>query len=155
MPISGFSFEKAKVKPMCSPFGQESAFELVAASYHRARETGELFDTFYRLFLGKSPEIPPMFARTDFPHQKLMLRESLLEMLTIAQTESGRDEIERLAQRHRQLNVQPRHYVLWLDALCEALAKHDPAFTPQLAQMWRDAMHNGIQVMTAASDSTT
>ena len=55
-------------------------FEQVIASYHRARETGQLFDTFYRIFLGKSPEIPSMFARTDFPHQKLMLRESILEM---------------------------------------------------------------------------
>ena len=49
-----------------------------------------------------------MFARTDFPHQKLMLRESILEMLVFAQTGSGRDEIKRLAERHRQLNVKPR-----------------------------------------------
>ena len=51
-----------------------SSFDQVVASYHRARLSGQLFDTFYHLFLAKSPEIPPMFARTDFPHQKLMLR---------------------------------------------------------------------------------
>jgi hemoglobin-like flavoprotein len=130
---------------------QESAFDLVAASYQRARATGELFDTFYRLLLGKSPEIPAMFARTDFPHQKLMLRESLLEMLTFARTGAGREEIERLANRHKSLNVQPRHYELWLDALCEALAQHDSKFTPQLAQLWRDAMRPGIDVMNAGS----
>ena len=90
-----------------------------------------------------------MFARTDFPHQKRMLRESILEMLVFAQTGSGRDEIERLAERHRQLNVKPSHYDLWLDALCEALAKHDPGFNPTLEQMWRDAMQKGIQVMSA------
>jgi hemoglobin-like flavoprotein len=127
----------------------ESPFHLVAASYQRARQSGELFDTFYRLFLQKSPEIPAMFARTDFPHQKLMLRESLLEMLEFARTGRSRDEIERLARRHRELNVQPRHYELWLNALCEALAQHDPAFTSQLAQMWRDAMRKGIDVMLA------
>ena len=59
----------------------ESQFAQIVASYHRARRTGQLFDTFYELFLAKSPEIPPMFARTDFPHQKLMLRESILEIL--------------------------------------------------------------------------
>jgi hemoglobin-like flavoprotein len=134
---------------MSLSFDQNSAFNLVAASYQRARATGELFDTFYRLFLAKSPEIPAMFARTDFPHQKLMLRESLLEMLTFSRSGAGRDEIERLAARHRDLKVQPRHYELWLDALCEALAQHDPAFTPQLAQLWRDSMWPGIEIMTA------
>ena len=133
---------------MSLSFDQDSAFNLVAASYQRARATGELFDTFYRLFLAKSPEIPAMFARTDFPHQKLMLRESLLEMLTFSRSGAGRDEIEHLAVRHRDLKVQPRHYELWLDALCEALAQHDPAFTPQLAQFWRDSMRPGIDVMT-------
>ena len=38
-------------------------FELVVASYHRARETGQLFDTFYNLFLAKMPEVRPMFVR--------------------------------------------------------------------------------------------
>jgi hemoglobin-like flavoprotein len=127
----------------------DSQFDQVVASYHRARQSGQLFDTFYALFLSKSPEIPPMFARTDFPHQKLMLRESILEMLVFAQTGSGRDEIKRLAERHRQVNVKAAHYDLWLDALCEALAKHDNEFSPALEQMWRDALKKGIELMSA------
>jgi hemoglobin-like flavoprotein len=127
----------------------DSPFNQVVASYHRARQSGELFDTFYRILLSKSPEIPPMFARTDFPHQKLMLRESILEMLVFAQTGSGRDEIERLADRHRKLNVRLSHYELWLDSLCEALAQHDPDFNPTQEQLWRDAMRKGIDIMSA------
>jgi hemoglobin-like flavoprotein len=124
-----------------------TTFEQVIASYHRARETGQLFDAFYRIFLGKSPEFPLMFAGTDFPHQKLMLRESILEMLVFAQTGSGQAEIERLGQRHRQLGVKPVHYELWLDALCEALAAHDSKFSPALEQIWRAAIAKGIEVM--------
>lgn len=90
-----------------------------------------------------------MFATTDFQHQKRMLRESLLEMLIFFQTESGRDEIDRLAERHRRLNVKPQHYDLWLDALTEALAQHDPEFTAELEQKWREAMRSGIQVMVS------
>jgi hemoglobin-like flavoprotein len=130
----------------------ESQFAQVVASYHRARRSGELFDTFYKLFLSKSPEIPPMFARTDFPHQKLMLRESILEMLVFAQTGAGRDEIKRLAERHRQLHVTRAHYELWLDALCEALARHDSQFNPELEQMWRDSLQKGIELMAADSN---
>jgi hemoglobin-like flavoprotein len=129
----------------------DASFDQVTASYHRARESGKLFDTFYERFLQKSPEIPPMFSRTDFPHQKLMLRESILEVLLFAQTGSSREEIERLAERHRQLNVKPGHYDLWLDALCEALARHDPNFSSALRALWRNALRKGIDVMSAAS----
>jgi hemoglobin-like flavoprotein len=125
-------------------------FNQVIASYHRAVRSGKLFDTFYNLFLAKSPEIPPMFANTDFARQKLMLRQSLLEMLIFFQIPSNRQEIEELAQRHRALNVQRRHYDLWLEALCEALSQHDPEFTPELEQQWRQAMRPGVQVMLAA-----
>jgi hemoglobin-like flavoprotein len=128
-----------------------ASFEQITASYHRARESGQLFDTFYDLFLRKSSEIPPMFARTDFAHQKLMLRESILEMLMFAQTGEGADEIDRLAERHRQLNVKPDHYELWLDALCEALATHDPQFSSALDGLWRTAMRKGIEHMIGAT----
>jgi hemoglobin-like flavoprotein len=127
----------------------DSAFEQVVGSYHRARQSGQLFDTFYQVFLGKSPEIAPMFAQTDFAHQKLMLRESILELLLFAQTETGRDQIERLGERHRALNVTPAHYELWLDALCEALALHDPQFNAVLESKWREAMRKGIEIMTS------
>jgi hemoglobin-like flavoprotein len=127
-----------------------TSFEQVIASYHRARETGQLFDTFYRIFLNKAPEIPPMFVRTDFSHQKLMLRESILEMLMFAQTGTGHAQMRRLGDRHRQLRVKPVHYDLWLDALCEALAVHDSEFSAALEQMWRAAMSKGIDVMTGA-----
>src|SRR5262245_45162056 len=127
----------------------DTKFVQVVDSYHRARQTGQLFDTCYQLFLAKSPEIPPLFAHTDFPHQKLMLRESILEMLVFAQTGSGRDELMRLAERHRQLNVTRAHYDLWLDALCESLAQHDCEFNAELERMWRDSMLKGIDLMSA------
>jgi hemoglobin-like flavoprotein len=79
-----------------------------------------------------------------------MLRESILVMLTFAQTGSGREEVERLAERHREVKVKPAHYDLWLDALCEALAKHDPKFNSQLEVMWRKAMRKGIEIMSAS-----
>jgi hemoglobin-like flavoprotein len=129
----------------------DSSFDEVVASYHRARETGQLFDTFYRLFLGKSPEIPGMFAGTDFPHQKLMLRQSIVEMLVFAQSGEGRTEIERLGKRHRELHVTPHQYDLWLEALCEALAKHDSKYSARLEVLWRDAMRKGIDVMSVDS----
>ena len=138
----------APLRKLSEPHDMESQFSQVVASYHRARRTGQLFDTFYELFLAKSPRSSDV-ARTDFPHQKLMLRESILEMLVFAQTGSGGEEIKQLAERHRQLNVTRAHYGLWLDALCESLAKHDCEFSSDLERIWRDSMQKGIELMAA------
>lgn len=126
----------------------------VMASYYRCRRDENFIDTFYNLFLAKSPEIARMFAKTDFRIQKLMLRQSLLEMICFHRgLEGTREEIERLARRHVELDVKPEMYAMWLDALCEAVAKHDPEYTPELEQRWREAMRKSIDEMLAAGTS--
>ena len=128
-------------------------YDNVIASYHRCRQSGPFFDTFYEILLGKSPEIASKFVRTDFARQKLMLRESLLEMLNYyCGVESVRQEIERLAKLHRRLEVRPEHYELWLDSLCEAVAKHDPKYRVELGELWREAMRPGIALMLSSSE---
>lgn len=46
-------------------------------------QMGQLFDTFYDIFLSKSPDVPPKFAHTDFERQQQMLKESRLQMLLL------------------------------------------------------------------------
>jgi hemoglobin-like flavoprotein len=124
--------------------------DAVTASYHRCRASAGFTDTFYAHFLRKSPEVAERFRGTDFTRQKLMLRESLLAMLLVnLGSEDARKEIERLAERHgrRGLNIPPPLYDLWLDALCEAVAIHDPKFTDSLGKQWRVAMRPGIQLI--------
>ncbi len=131
----------------------EQANELMA-SYYRCRRDERFLDTFYDGFLSKSPAVAQMFAKTDFKLQKLMLRQSLLEMLCFDREMSGtREEIERLGLRHKELRVAPEMYALWLDSLCEAIRKHDPSYTPALEQLWREATHKSIKAMLAAGAS--
>lgn len=127
----------------------------VIASYHRCRRSEGFVDTFYADFLGRSPSIAEMFAGTNFKIQKLMLRESLLEMLCFEQGMPGaREEIEQLGRKHEALQVTPEMYEMWLDSLCVAIERHDPEYTPQLANLWREAMQKGIAVMLAAGKSS-
>ena len=120
----------------------------VMASYHRCRAEGDFVETFYRRFLSKSPDIAAKFANTDFKIQKLMLRESLLEMLCFQQGMAGaREEIEQLGRRHKELEIEPGMYAMWLDALCETIRQHDPQYTRELEEHWRQAMSKGIEVM--------
>jgi hemoglobin-like flavoprotein len=126
--------------------------DAVTASYHRCRASEGFVDTFYEHFLAKSEEVARKFEKTDFARQKLLLRESLLAMLLLnLNSADAREELERLAERHsrRGLDVGPHLYELWLDALCEAVEKHDPKFTPELREQWRAAMRPGIELMCA------
>ena len=121
----------------------------LTVSYYRCNHSGEFLDTFYDLFLS-TPAIALMFANTDLKIQKLMLRQSLLEMICFdLGIEGTREEIERLGRRHKELGIMPEMYTLWLDALCEAIGKHDECYTPELGQLWRNAMLKSIETMLA------
>ena len=125
-------------------------FDQVVASYHRSRATEELFDTFYSIFLAKSPSIPPKFAKTNFALQKRMVKQSILLMLNFyGGIEQAREDIEQLGELHNQLEIEAEMYELWLDSLVEAIQKHDPEYTPELETAWREAMRPGIELMTS------
>ena len=131
----------------------EQANELTA-SYYRCRRDERFLDTFYDGFLFKSPAVAQMFAKTDFKLQKLMLRQSLLEMLCFDREMSGtREEIQRLGRRHKELRVTPEMYTMWLESLCEAIRKHDPGYTTALEQLWREASLKSIEEMVAVGRS--
>jgi len=126
--------------------------DAVTASYHRCRASEGFVDTFYDHFLAKSEEVARKFEKTDFARQKLLLRESLLAMLLLNfHSADAREELDRLAERHsrRGLDIGPHLYELWLDALCEAVEKHDPKFTPELKDQWRAAMRPGIELLVS------
>lgn len=124
--------------------------DAVTASYHRAMYGGKFLDTFYDIFLAKSPEVSRRFQHTDFVHQKLMLRQSLLMMVMFNhEPESVRGELEKLGERHsrRGVDIPPHLYALWLDALCESVERHDPQYTPEVGDLWRRAMQPGIELL--------
>jgi hemoglobin-like flavoprotein len=126
----------------------------LTASYYRCCDDKRFLDTFYEGFLSKSPAVAQMFAKTDFTIQKLMLRQSLWDMIGFYREMPGtREEIERLGLRHKQLGVTPEMYATWLDSLCEAIQKHDPSYTPELEQLWREAMLTSIKEMIAVGAS--
>jgi hemoglobin-like flavoprotein len=153
--VSRYATDNATLSPQQQgyPLMAEQANELTA-SYYRCRRDDRFLDTFYDGFLSKSPAIAQMFAKTDFKLQKLLLRQSLLEMLCFDRGLSGtREEIERLGLRHQELRVTPDMYAMWLDSLCEAIKQHDPSYTPVLEQLWREAMLKSIKEMVAVGAS--
>ncbi len=131
----------------------DEAYQEALKSYHRCEASGGLFDSFYDIFFAKSPDIPPKFAKTDMQKQKQVVMASVLMVLRLGSGDPvARQYVQELAESHsrRRQNIRPELYGLWLDALCEAVQKHDPAYTPKLEEQWRQAMRPGIEMMIAA-----
>ncbi len=127
--------------------------QVVLESYHRCEVSGGFFGTFYETFFAKSPEIPPKFAKTDMEKQKQAVMASVLMVLRLRTGDPVAVRyVEELAESHSRLghDVHPRFYGLWLDALCQAVQKHDPQYTPALEAKWRAEMRPGIEMMIAA-----
>lgn len=131
----------------------ELLHQAVLDSYHRCEDSGKFFDTFYEVFFSKSPEIRRRFARTDMEKQKQSAMASVLMVLLLDTGDvMARQCIAKIAESHnrRGHDVRPELYDLWLDALCEAVQKHDPQCAPELLDQWRQAMRSGIDLMIAA-----
>ena len=124
----------------------------VMESYYRCEDSPGFFDTFYERFFAKSPEIPPKFANTDMARQKQIMMASLLMCLRLRSGDpEARRAVEQLGDKHsrRGFDVKPEMYSLWLDALCEAIQRHDVHYSPLLAMKWRNTMRDAIAVITS------
>ena len=124
--------------------------DIVLDSYHRCEASEGFFTTFYKIFFTKSPEIPPKFAHTDMEKQKQIVMASLLWLLRLEQGDPiARSEVANIGGTHNRSghNIAPWMYELWLDALCETVAQHDPQFSPELEKLWRREMRHGIELI--------
>jgi hemoglobin-like flavoprotein len=127
-------------------------YQQALASYHRCEAAGGLFDSFYEILFAKSPEIRPMFSNTDMERQKQDVVASVLMALRLASGDSiARQYIQQIAETHsrRGHRIRPELYDLWLDALCEAVARHDTQYSADLENSWRLAMRPAIDLMIA------
>ena len=117
--------------------------QLAEASYHRCAESGAFYNTFYTHLLASDPRIPPMFARTEFERQHRLLKHAL-GLLIIYAKHANPAMLERIAQRHQEIGVLEDLYPAFVESLVLAVAEHDPEYTPELADAWREALAPGI-----------
>lgn len=128
----------------------ETDLALFLDSFERCVQNDQFLKVFYEIFLGSAEDIPAFFKHTDFAKQRRILKLSLYEMITVsAKRTADPSVLSALTQRHRELKIQPHHYDLWLQSLISAVAKCDPHFNPEIAQVWRDAFQAGINYMKA------
>jgi len=125
----------------------------VTVSYGACCGDPKFFDTFYDIFLKKSPKIGEMFKNTDMPAQKAALRSGITFLVGMAK---GRNvavqKVQQLGESHSRngLKVSPTMYPLWVDALLEAVQAHDDKYDEETDKAWRALLSVGIDALIAA-----
>jgi len=119
----------------------------IKESFERCDELGLFSDTFYDIFMSKSDEVKLFFKDTDFAKQKKLLR-ATVKVLVSNDLEDSRTKkiLEDIAKTHNRTgyDIAPKFYKLWLDSLCETIARHDPEYSDELEMIWRNTMQESI-----------
>jgi hemoglobin-like flavoprotein len=123
------------------------AFE---ASVNRCLESPTFIRDFYDRFTGSSDAIREKFRNTDFERQNRALAGSLHVMAVAVRGGPGniaRLELERLARRHKEMDISASMYDVWLDCVLQSARTHDPRFSPAVERAWRETLGPGIEYM--------
>ncbi|MFP4615312.1 MAG: globin [Thiohalorhabdus sp.] len=126
--------------------------EAVKKSLGRCLHHGDVFGTFYQIFLQRDPRIPELFANTDMEEQKKLLRNGVNNVIAFYdQSFTAKSVLERIRYTHgrSRLNIPPDLYGHWVEAMIQAVGQFDPDFDPLLEQSWRNVLNNGTEFVMA------
>ena len=105
-------------------------------------------DMFYDKFIGGSEAVAAKFAQTDMQHQKRALKASLYTaMLAADGNQPAIEHLRGLRRIHRDLDVEPEHYDLWLDCLIDTVRECGGGFDVRIERVWRDVLGVAIEIM--------
>ncbi len=119
-------------------------------SVDRCADCGDFIPAFYERFLATSEEIREKFKDTDFKRQNRMLLRSLrlAAGATAGNPESLKEVRERAITHDREhLNIQPRLYKLWLNAIIATAREFDPQWDAKVESAWRRSLGHVIEHM--------
>ena len=125
--------------------------DAVFQSYGRCCRHDAFFADFYDLFMAKSSEVRQVFRNTDMVEQRRFLRAGIMWLILYARGASG-NKLRDLGRTHSRhgYDIDPAWYGLWVDALMDAVARHDALQSPQLLAQWRQVLSPGINLIRDA-----
>lgn len=125
--------------------------DAVFQSYGRCCRDERFFADFYDTFMGKSETVRAVFVNTDMAEQRRLLRAGVMWLIMYARGASG-NKLRDLGRTHDRngYNIDPAWYGLWLDALADAVARHDPGYSPELGVQWRKVLSPGVDLIRGA-----
>ncbi|MFP4561108.1 MAG: globin [Thiohalorhabdus sp.] len=131
---------------------QTNPVDRVKRSLGRSLHQGDVFDTFYRIFLDSDPRIREQFTETDWEEQKRLLRQGVNNVIGFYEgSATGRSALSRIRQTHcrERMDISPELYDYWVESMIKAVQRLDPDFDPTLEQSWRDVLRYGTEFVKA------
>jgi hemoglobin-like flavoprotein len=85
------------------------------------------------------------------PAQRHLLRNGVMQIILVARGMSDR-KLRDLGESHsrKRMDIKPEWYALWEEALLKTVRAHDPEWTPELQQAWREVLKPGIDLIRGA-----
>jgi hemoglobin-like flavoprotein len=124
-------------------------------SFTRCNHQDGFFKRFYEIFVNSSDEVKEKFKNTDMEEQVKMLSNSFYAAkLATSDSPVIKENLKKLAalHGHKDRDIRPELYDLWLDCLIQAVREYDPDFTHEIGSAWREKMLPGIQYMKSHYD---
>ena len=126
----------------------ENDLALFLDSLERCMKNDRFISIFYDIFLSSSCEIPAFFADTNFSRQRRILKSALYETITVTVRRiADLSALSGLSRRHQALQIEPRHYDLWIQSLISAVERCDPHYDRDVGRVWREAFQPAIDYM--------
>ncbi len=126
---------------------------VVRPSFERFCAGGmDAFDDFYFGLGNRIPAVGSMFASVDMEQQNQLIRDGIRDLIDFAYGSSKAEaELQRLAKSHSRsgLGIAPEYYPHWINALMEAVRKHDTQANDDTESAWRKVLADGIDLMIA------
>ncbi len=108
----------------------------------------------YEKLFARDPDLRPMF-REDLAGQGMKFMSTLGTIIAALDApDLLAKELQKLADGHDALGVEPEHYTVMREALLDTLAVHlGPDLTPQARAAWQTAYDQIAADMIAAADA--
>src|SRR5690606_21216123 len=105
-------------------------------------------DDFYRTFLASSPEVAEKCTHTDMLAQKQRLRAGILNLVLYARGLPP-TKLQALAESHSRhpLDITPPPSTYWINALLDAIRRHDPEMDEAGIRAWDRVLSKGVEVI--------
>lgn len=129
---------------------KEEEFQKVRLSYGRCAMSPLFFEDFYDNFFASSPDIAPLFEKTDMEKQKKLLQQGITYMIMYAGgSGSAEVRVNELGESHsrKYMNIKPEMYKLWISAVLKTVKTHDEYADEKLLFLWREVLSVGVERM--------
>ncbi len=134
---------------LSNPHFEASYERLFGDDVRMAASSDAFFHAFYERFLTHA-DVAALFNSTDMQAQVQMLKRSLFYLVSLYVTGTPSPELERLAERHRDLGVPGEMFDKWLAALLDTVLQLDPQADEVTRLAWAWALTPGITYMRLA-----